>query len=307
MMDFIRKASPYGQLAILLGLMSVCFLAYGIVMQVVFPAISGGYTLLKAQDPDVMAIPSVASAIRISQFLYTFTVFLVPGALFALAMGRAGRYLGLDKRVPVLQLVLSLLVLLCCLQLVGASAEWNKLLGLPQSFHDMEKMAERQTKALLVMPGGWTLVRNLFLMALMPAIAEEVFFRGCLQPTVHKLVKNGWVAVVLTALIFSAVHLQFITFLPRVVLGFVIGAVFLVTGNLWLAIAAHFLNNGMQVVLYYLYQNKMISKDPAAEEAVPLYLALFSAAITGLLIWRLAQRARQAGYNWRTEALVHKN
>ncbi len=203
-------------------------------------------------------------------------------------------------------MILSLLVLLCSLQLVGASAEWNKLVGLPQSFYDMEKMAERQTKALLVMPNSWTLIRNLFLMALMPAIAEEVFFRGCMQTTIHKLVKNGWLAVVLTALIFSAIHLQFVTFLPRVVLGFVIGAVFLVTGNLWLSIAAHFLNNGMQVVLFYLYQNKMISKDPSADETVPLYLAIFSAIITGLLIWRLAQRARLAGYNWRTPAVVKK-
>lgn len=307
MMDFIRKASPFGQLAILLGLMSVFFMGYGLIMTGVFPAISGGYTMLQSQDPKVMAIPSVAAALRISQFLYTFTVFLLPGALFALAMERPAHYLGLNRGLPFLQLILSLLVLLCCLQLVGASADWNKMVGLPQSFHDMEKMAEKQAKALLQMPNSWTMIRNLFLMALMPAIAEEVFFRGCLQRVIRKLVRNGWVAVIVTALIFSAIHLQFVTFLPRVVLGFVIGAVFLVTGNLWLSIAAHFLNNGMQVVLFYLYQNKLISKDPAAEEAVPFYLAVFSAVITGLLIWRLAQRARQNGYNWKTAEVEAKN
>lgn len=306
-MDFIRKASPFGQLAILLGLMSVCFMGYGLLMQAVFPAISGGYTMVEAADPSVIVIPSVAGALRISQFFYTFTVFLVPGALFAMAMGRPGQYLGLNRGLNLMQLILAMLVLLCCLQLVGASADWNKAVGLPQRFHDMEKMAERQTKSLLVMPNSWTLVRNLFLMALMPAIAEEVFFRGCMQRVIQKMVRNGWVAVLLTALIFSAIHLQFLTFLPRVVLGFAIGAVFLVTGNLWLTIVAHFLNNGMQVVLFYLYQHKMISKDPATEETVPLYLALFSAAITGLLIWRLAQRARQGGYDYRTASDPVKN
>jgi membrane protease YdiL (CAAX protease family) len=307
MMDFIRKASPFGQLAILLGLMSVCFMVYGIIFQELFPAISGGYTMLQAQDPSIIKIPSVAAALRISQFFYTFTVFLVPGALFALAMERPAQYLGINRGLPFLQLILSLLILLCSLQLVGASVEWNKLVGFSQKFEEMEKLAEQQTKALLVMPDSWTMIRNLFLMALLPAIGEEVFFRGCLQTIVQRLVRNGWVAVLITAIIFSAVHLQFITFLPRVVLGFAIGAVFLVTGNLWLAIAAHFLNNGMQVVLFYLYQNKLISKDPSADETVPVYLAIFSALITGLLIWRLQQRAKQAGYNWKTALAGSKN
>ncbi|MGE7773251.1 CPBP family intramembrane glutamic endopeptidase [Chitinophaga sp. NPDC101104] len=307
MMDFIRKASPFGQLAILLGLMSVCYLGYSVVMLMVFPAISGGYTVMHAQDPAVMAIPSVASAFRIMQFFYTFWLFLVPGFLFAWAMGRPGQFLGLKRNIPFLQLILALLILLCSLQLVAASAEWNKAIPLPQRFHDMEKMQEKLTKYLVQMDDSWSLVRNLFLMALMPAIAEEVFFRGCMQPLIQKLLRNAWLGVIVTAILFSAFHFQFLTFLPRVVLGFAIGAVFLVTGNLWLAIAAHFLNNGMQVVLFYLYQNKLISKDPSADETVPLYLAIFSAVITGLLIWRLQQRAKQAGYNWKTALAGPKN
>ncbi|WP_109695726.1 CPBP family intramembrane glutamic endopeptidase [Chitinophaga deserti] len=307
MMDFIRKASPFGQLAILLGLMSVCFVVFGVLIQGIFPAISGGYTMVQAQDPAIMSKSSVVSAFRISQFFYTFVVFLVPGVLFAWAMGRPAQYLRLNRGLPFMQLVLAVLVLMCSLYLVGASAEWNKLAGLPQRFHDMEKMAERQTKIMLQMPDSWTMFKNLLLMALLPAIAEEVFFRGCLQRIVQKMVRNGWVAVLITALIFSAIHMQFLTFLPRVILGFVIGAVFLVTGNLWLAIAGHFINNGMQVVLFYLYQSKMISRDPAAEEQVPFYLAIFSAVITGLLIWRLGERAKQAGYNWRTAETELKN
>ncbi len=63
------------------------------------PGYQRGYTLLKAQDPEVMAIPSVASAVRIAQFLYTFVVFLVPGALFALAMGKPAQY-GAEQGFP---------------------------------------------------------------------------------------------------------------------------------------------------------------------------------------------------------------
>ena len=81
---------------------------------------------------------------------------------------------------------------------------------------------------------------SLALLALLPAIAEEFFFRGVLQRLLTQLVRNGWLAVFITAVFFSAIHMQFLGFVPRVVLGFVMGAIYYLSGNLWLSIAGHF-------------------------------------------------------------------
>lgn len=295
-MGYLRQYSPFLQLITFLGLWFAFMLLYSLFLAGFFPAISGGYTIGQMEDTKVWRDPAFISGLKIVQFLYTLVSFLVPALIFAyLAHPRPAVYMGLALRPRSLQLLLALLVVFCSLPLVNVLGEWNSTWPVSQSLRDLEELATKQTKLLLNMPDIGAMLFNLLLLALLPAIAEEVFFRGVLQRILTAWVKNGWVATVIAAIIFSAIHMQFLGFMPRLLLGFLMGVIYLVTGNLWLAIGGHFLNNGLQVVLVYLYQAKLISYDAMKDEHVPAIYGLLSALVAGLLIWQLHKRARAAG------------
>lgn len=284
------------QLVTFLGLMFAFMLLYSVFLAGFFPAISGGYTIDQFSDTKVWKDPVFVQALKIVQLLYTLMSFLAPALIFAyLAHPRPTEYLGLRRSPKADQLLLALLILICAMPFVGITAEWNAGWNVSKAIRDMENMAEQQTKLLLNMPDFGSMFFSLILLALLPAIAEEVFFRGVLQRLLTQIVKNGWIAVVITSVLFSAIHMQFLGFVPRVVLGFVMGAIYYLTGNLWLSIAGHFLNNGLQVVLVFLFQAKIISYDVMSDEHTPVYYGIASVLVAGFLLMVLNRRAKAAG------------
>ncbi|WP_158618059.1 CPBP family intramembrane glutamic endopeptidase [Chitinophaga lutea] len=291
------------QLITFFGLWFAFMLLYSLFLAGFFPAISGGYTIAQMEDTKVWADPSFVRGLKIVQLLYTLVSFMVPALVFAyLAHPRPAVYMGLSARPKYLQLALAILVILCALPLVNVLGEWNSTWPVSKQMRDLEELATKQTKLLLNMPDIGSMLFNLLLLALLPAIAEEVFFRGVLQRVLTPMVKNGWVAAIIAAVIFSAIHMQFLGFMPRLLLGFLMGAIYFVTGNLWLAIAGHFVNNGLQVVLVYLYQAKVISYDATQDEHVPAVYGALSALVAGILIWRLYMKAREAGQTFELPA-----
>ena len=295
-MGYLRRYTPFMQLVTFFGLWFAFLVLYTMFLSGIFPAISGGYTIGQMEDTKVWDDPAFVRGLKTVQLLYTAVVFLLPALMFAyLAHPRPAVYMGLAARPRSLQLVLALLIILCSVPLVNVMGEWNSTWPVSQSIRDLEELATKQTKLLLKMPDIGTMFFNLLLLALLPAVAEEVFFRGVLQRILTPMVKNGWLAALIAAVIFSAIHMQFLGFMPRLLLGFLMGAIYLVSGNLWLSIGGHFLNNGVQVVLVYLYQAGIISYDAMQDEHVPLIYGLLSAGVVALLSWQLYKRAKAAG------------
>jgi len=95
---------------------------------------------------------------------------------------------------------------------------------------------------------------NVFVMALVPAFGEELFFRGVLQKIAVKWKKNIHFAVFLTAFLFALTHQQFYTFIPIMFLGTILGYIYYLTANIWLPIIIHFLNNFLAILASYLKQ-----------------------------------------------------
>jgi membrane protease YdiL (CAAX protease family) len=122
----------------------------------------------------------------------------------------------------------------------------------------MEDGAAEMVKNLLLVDQPYELWFNLFIIAVVPAIGEEFIFRGILQKKLVEQMKNPHVAIWLAALIFSAIHMQFQGFLPRMLLGAILGYLYHWTGNLWVPIFAHLVNNGVQIVGQYFFQKGMI-------------------------------------------------
>ncbi|MDZ7777205.1 MAG: CPBP family intramembrane glutamic endopeptidase [Bacteroidales bacterium] len=105
------------------------------------------------------------------------------------------------------------------------------------------------------------LAANLLLIAVIPAIGEELFFRGVLQKVFTDWFSNAHAGIIITSVLFSALHMQFFGFLPRFVLGVLFGYYFYWSRSLWLPIFAHFINNGAAVVVAFLAARGSVDVD----------------------------------------------
>lgn len=291
MRGYLKEHSPALQFVTFTSLF-IAFVLLNIIFLVVFFPMLSGLTLETMQRGDTTD-PKVLGYLKLTQFLYSFTVYLLPAVIFALlADKRPGAWLRLDQRPRPLPAILAPLIILAAMPLVGISADWNHTWDFSEATRSSEKLAEELTKALLSGTRFSTLLINLVLIAILPAIAEEFFFRGVLQRILIRMMpKLPWIAIGITAIAFSAIHFQWMDFVPRVILGFLLGAIYYLSGNLWLAILAHFLNNGMLVVLEYLYSIKVIHEDPMESEPTAWYFALLSLIVTVILLWYIKKKS----------------
>ncbi|MFK7949901.1 MAG: lysostaphin resistance A-like protein [Saprospiraceae bacterium] len=143
------------------------------------------------------------------------------------------------------------IIILAAFPFVMLTMWLNQQIPISETMIEMEKMANEMAKNLLVMNSTYEFILTLIAVAATAAIGEELMFRGILQPMFEKVFKNGHIAVWITAVLFSAIHGQMHGFIPRMLLGAILGYFFLWSRNLWIPIFAHFVFNGSQVVLKY--------------------------------------------------------
>ena len=153
--------------------------------------------------------------------------------------------------------ILFLLAIAPCMSLVST---WNMQMSLPEFFAGVEewmRYKENQAAALtasMVMQTDFeSLLINIIVLGILPAIGEEFFFRGALQHIIFRFFKDKHISIWIVALIFSAIHFQFFGFFPRMLLGVFFGYVLLWTSNIWAAVFSHFVNNTMVVIMAFMY------------------------------------------------------
>jgi membrane protease YdiL (CAAX protease family) len=137
---------------------------------------------------------------------------------------------------------------------------------------------------------------TLLVIALAPAIVEETFFRGCMQQMFNGWFKNAFVAIFVTSIIFSAVHVSYYGFLPRVGLGVILGLIFYYGKNIWLNILMHFLNNAIAVTqLYLLSKNGKLTKEAmnTVDDKFPLWLGVVSLLLLMTLFYRFKKESNK--------------
>lgn len=175
---------------------------------------------------------------------------------------------------------------------ISPLVEWNMNLDFPEFLKDFEtwaKNAESQatnlTKVMTNFASMSDLLVGLIVIAILPAIGEELVFRGLFQNELMRASGNIHFAIWLSALIFSAIHFQFYGFIPRLLLGALFGYLYFWSGNLLIPIVAHFFNNAFGVVMIYLYQNKMTDLNVEDSTAAPMAYVLVNIAITAALLY----------------------
>jgi uncharacterized protein len=219
--------------------------------------------------------------------------------LMAHLLGRPRHVLGLQAPVsgPAIGLAsLTMLVsipLVYFLQLDPDSLDLPAFLdGFEAQMHAVEASSRKALFALFSDLGPGALGLNLLVFAVVPALCEELFFRGFLQQQLAKLVRPQ-LAIWLTALIFSLVHFQFYGLVPRLLLGALLGYFLWHSGRLWPSLVAHFCFNATAVVTAYLAAQRG-ELDLAAAEAIPGSWALVSALLTGLFLLIYLRRIKPA-------------
>lgn len=202
------------------------------------------------------------------------------------------------RPVPTLWLLAAALLVVVSVPVMSVLIAWNAHLELPAFLYDFyrdarlkEDAAQQLTSFLTRFTSPQRLLVALLVIAVVPAVMEELVFRGVLLRQLARWTKSVHWGVWLSAIVFSYVHQQFFGFFPRMVLGAVLGYLFVWSGNLWVSIAAHFVQNAFQLVLLYMQQRGNIQFDADANEALPWPLALGSALLTAaLLYWLHRQR-----------------
>ncbi|MEE4176625.1 MAG: CPBP family intramembrane glutamic endopeptidase [Bacteroides sp.] len=206
---------------------------------------------------------------RYFQTLSHIGLFVVPALAFAFLVGRRPLlYLKAWKRPFWQSLLISAVIMLAALPLVNYLMEVNLKLDLPPFLEGLEEWmrtaeegAEEVTKMFLDVSSWQALLFNLFMIAVIPAIGEEFIFRGIVLRVLKQWFGNMHLAVWASALLFSAMHLQFFGFLPRLLLGLLLGYMFVWSRNIWVPVFAHFFNNAAAVIFYYLHFNGYIKID----------------------------------------------
>ncbi|MGI4823114.1 MAG: CPBP family intramembrane glutamic endopeptidase [Janthinobacterium lividum] len=200
-------------------------------------------------------------------------------------------------------LVGAALLIICLIPFLSTIVAWNANVHFPAGLHDFELWARDKetqagdlTKFLTDFNTPSRLLVGLLVIALVPGIAEELVFRGVIQRNLVRLFGSRHVGVWLAAAVFSAVHVQFFGFVPRFLLGLVLGYLYEWSGNILVSMAAHFTQNAFQLVLLYLAQSRHLpsSFDPDSNQALPWPSVLLSAVLSAALLYFLYQRFTQA-------------
>ena len=230
--------------------------------------------------------------LKLVQIVTSIGMFILPALWFAKM--ESNNWLAFLKlnRFSWILVGLTILIMFGLAQFLEYINDLNKSMALPSFLKDLEAwmlLKEQQmeliTKQLLVMPSVNSFLVNILMLAIIPAIGEELTFRGCLQKIFKRWTGNYHAAIWITAIIFSSIHFQFYGFIPRMLLGALFGYLFVWSGSLWIPIVGHFLNNAAAVVIAYVYQQNGKSVDEMFKSEKPeIPFMLIGLAVSVLLL-----------------------
>jgi len=179
--------------------------------------------------------------------------------------------------------ILTFLMVILFMVVDAPIIEWNQSLKFPDFLAEYEQMALAKevelaeiTEILTTFDSIGQFLLGVLVIAAIPAIGEEFLFRGIIQNYILKMGKNYHLAIWIAALIFGAFHLQFYGLVPRILLGALFGYLYVWSGSLWVAILAHFINNGFTLLMSYMHQKGGVEYNIQSATLPPVYMILLA-------------------------------
>lgn len=278
----IKKTNKLERIFILAALL-ILGLIIGSVIGVIYPLVSG---------QDVMSLNSLR-VMQISSQIFTF---VLPPILYTMLINENPKEsLGI-KNVSYHWFIIGFIMMYAILPLNNVFAEWNAGLKLPESMSRIEELIKEMYESSAVVLeklvnvntfGGFVI--NLIMIAGLAALGEELLFRSIIQTSLIKICKNAHVGIIIASAIFSFIHFDFYAFIPRLVLGMLLGYMFYYSRSIWVSMFMHFVNNATAVVIYYLNNIGVTNVDVETFGQTQLLPLLISIALMAVL-FRLAIR-----------------
>ncbi len=240
------------------------------------------------------------TGMKIGQGIASIFMFVVPPIVYYYITRKENRMQALGLRrlsSPWWLIIVAVALMIVSIPVTTTLTTWNEGMHLGGAFSGIEKWMKELEETAQALTDKMTnvdtiggLLLNLLVIALIPAVGEEMTFRGVIQQSLTRRM-NPHIAIILSAAIFSFFHFQFFGFLPRLFLGILLGYMFYITGSLWTSILMHFVNNGAAVTLYYLGNIGVIEDAEHWGETQNAWIIVASAVMTlGLIIWSWRKR-----------------
>lgn len=298
-MNFLQFLKKQGETN---PLHSILILTAILLCSLVLAQIVGGGIMLLMADIKLSELPKMLDimlksekgwwAMMVGQGVSSAFTFIVPGLLFWYAVEKKTFSDFSFKPFPIIYTFgLITLIHLSFSPFSGYLQSLNEEMKLPEALKSLEEFMKGMeengkvlTEYLTTFNSTAQFIIALIVIAIIAGIGEELIFRGLLQRKLLLLTQNPHVAIWLAAAIFSAIHFQFYGFLPRLALGALFGYLYYWSGNIWVPIFGHILNNGLAVIIMHLVHLKKVSPEIEKLDTVPMpYLILSTILCMGLL------------------------
>jgi membrane protease YdiL (CAAX protease family) len=273
----------------------VSFFSVAMIGTIALQALTGiSVDSLSDLSPAQLSKPGMLTFLRGMQFVQFIGLFVLPAWICSqLFSYEPNRFLGFQAPNLSQFWFWSILIMIILLPFTQFIGELNQRIvfpgGMKEWMQSQEKSAEQTVKALLSAQSLNDLLLNLFFVAVLAGVGEELLFRGLIQRILVR--KYGrWTGIVIAAILFSAMHMQFYGFFPRFLLGVVLGILFAYSGSLWVAILAHFFYDAMLITAAYVNPDLL-----EAESVIPLLQLIAPALISLLLsVWVIRQMIQRS-------------
>lgn len=290
--SFLQGAHPFIKLVFLVFLMLSSFFIFS------FLGVLLAIPLFHTSVTEIMTLASTVQdsrsvdLLKYLQLVQTLSLFIVPPVVFVfLEREKFTRYFGFDQPAGKIFYLVTFVMVIALMPVNNFLSHWNQnivfpkaLAGLEQILRSMEKSAEELTRVFMEMRSWGGYFFNIFLIALLPAVGEELTFRGVIQPLFIRWTRNAHAGIIITGAIFSFFHFQFFGFVPRWVLGIIFGYLFYWSRTLWVPMAAHFINNALAVTAYWLAGSEQVEREYDSIGVKDAYL-LAGIIVLGVSLW----------------------
>ena len=289
----IKNASQGAKL-----LVFILLLVFGLV----FSSVLAAFFMLSGDGMDDI------TNIQIGQVISQVFGFMLPPILYVmLVKEKPFNYLGFKKLQP--WSLLGIVAIFTIIPFLAMVTEWNDGIKFPESMATLEQMLRNiqqlanETTERFMTEGS--LFSGLLIVAALAAISEELLFRSVIQKAFVKICKNAHIGIIITAIVFSAFHGDFFGFVPRFILGLMLGYMFYLSGSIFPSMLMHFVNNGTIVMLYYLNKKEVINVDIETFGLTDNVLVIAMSLIVTVAIFIVCNRFRNKEADARCASLLN--
>ncbi len=290
-----RGMKPFSELMFALFVMVASVLLFMVAGLIVAIPFFGLENLMGFLTPEGLNSPDSINFLKYFQVIQSIGLFIVPPFILGwLYHGDIGEYLQINRSTRWHTYLLAALTILAVIPLINYLGAFNSQMKFPESLaglenwmRTMEDAAEQMVEKFMKVESIPGLSVNIFMIAILPALGEELMFRGVIQRIMTNWTKNPHWGIWITAFLFSTMHMQFYGFLPRMALGAMFGYMLVWSGTMWVPILAHFVNNTMGVLGYYLINKGVLTKDVEdwGTGTAQIPLVILSLAMVGFLLF----------------------